>query len=620
MRDTISTIAVRVRTLVAQNLATFLVVHLCFTALTLLLFTPLLGVLFRLAMHFSSRQVLADTDIIYFLMSPYGIIVLIAFSALLLTLVIFEQGVLMAAYIGAAEGTGVSLAQLLRRTALNGLRILKFSIILTVRLLLIALPFLAGAAAVYLLVLGRYDINYYLSTKPPEFIGAAIIIAIIIFALLLILIVKLLSWSLTLPLILFQKIEPKESFAKSAAIVSGAKKLVALLLTGWGLSIFLLGLLLAWIFRVSSYFLIPIFSHSIPLLLGVIGLLIVLLFVANFIVAALASASFSGLIIELARYFSLPVSFDKLSGSEHRWRLNLSLPRLVLLAVAAFAASAGVGLWLVNSVPPPGEVAIIAHRGAAGRAPENTLASVRAAIEDQADWVEIDVQESLDGEVVVIHDSDFMKLAGVDLRVWEASLEQISGLDVGAWFDSGFAGEPVPTLAAVLEECAGKAKVLIELKYYGHDKELEQRVIDIVEQHEMVDEVAIMSLKFDGVQKIRKLRPDWRAGLLSAQVIGTMTQLDVDFLAVNRAMASRTFIRSNQTAGKKVFVWTINDRMSMFSMIMGGIDGIITDEPALARRVTAEIAELNPVERLLVHTAVRIGKPMPEKRYRDQSP
>ena len=69
-----------------------------------------------------------------------------------------------------------------------------------------------------------------------------------------------------------------------------------------------------------------------------------------------------------------------------------------------------------------------------------------------------------------------------------------------------------------------------------------------------------------------------------------------------------------------MFVWTVNDKMSMFRMMSLGVDGIITDEPALARQVMAERSELNVVERLLIHTAVIIGKPLPQKNYRDQSP
>ncbi|MCK5515484.1 MAG: hypothetical protein KAI39_01320, partial [Desulfobulbaceae bacterium] len=239
---------------------------------------------------------------------------------------------------------------------------------------------------------------------------------------------------------------------------------------------------------------------------------------------------------------------------------------------------------------------------------------------DGTDWIEIDVQESSDGEVVVIHDSDFMKLAGVNLKVWNGTLQQLKEIDVGSWFSPDFSNERVPTLAEVLNEAQGKARVMIELKYYGHDQQLEQLVVDIVEQAEMVNDVAIMSLKYDGVRKIRKLRPDWVVGLLSAKAIGNTAKLDVDFLAVNMAMATPKFISKAQSAGKQLFVWTVNDQISMSRIISMGVDGIITDEPELARTVLTERLNMSSVERLLIHTAVLLGRPIPQKTYRDQSP
>ena len=244
-----------------------------------------------------------------------------------------------------------------------------------------------------------------------------------------------------------------------------------------------------------------------------------------------------------------------------------------------------IAVMLTHSARLEEDTLIMAHRGAALHAPENTLASVHRAISDSTDCIEIDVQETADGEVVVLHDSDFMKLAGVDRKVWDATLAQLRDIDVGSWFGSEFSGERVPTLLEVLEEARGESGVVIELKYYGHDQQLEQRVVDIVEQTEMADDVAIMSLKYDGIQKIRALRQNWTIGLLSAKAIGNLAELDVDFLAVNMSMAEPRLIRRAHASGKRVFVWTVNDPVSMSRMMSLGVDGIITDEPAMARAV-----------------------------------
>ena len=149
---------------------------------------------------------------------------------------------------------------------------------------------------------------------------------------------------------------------------------------------------------------------------------------------------------------------------------------------------------------------------------------------------------------------------------------------------------------------------------------LEERVIDVVERLDMIDEVMIMSLSYAGMQKVRLLRPDWTIGLLAAQAAGNLARLDVEFLAVSSRIATPQFIRSSQAAGKPVYVWTINDALNMSRMISLGVDGIITDEPELAREVLADRNELNSVERLLVQMAYLMGWQSPTSTYRDNSP
>jgi len=119
---------------------------------------------------------------------------------------------------------------------------------------------------------------------------------------------------------------------------------------------------------------------------------------------------------------------------------------------------------------------------------------------------------------------------------------------------------------------------------------------------------------------MKALRPHWRVGLLATTAIGDLTRLEADFLAVNAGMATSGFIRRARKASQDVFVWTVNDRLSMSRMISRGAVGLITDEPALAREVLSERAALSTPERLLLHTADLFGLQMNTKTYRDVSP
>jgi glycerophosphoryl diester phosphodiesterase len=213
-----------------------------------------------------------------------------------------------------------------------------------------------------------------------------------------------------------------------------------------------------------------------------------------------------------------------------------------------------------------------------------------------------------------------MNLADRDLKVWESTLKEIQEIDIGSWFNDGFSSERVPTLEDILAIAKGKCRVLIELKYYNHDIILEQRVAEIVEQAEMVGHVAIMSLKYKGIMDFRRIRPNWPVGLISTKVIGKISDLDVDFLAIDAAAAKPSVIRRIQSSGKKVYVWTVNDLVSMSRLISLGVDGIITDEPSLANDVRTKNITLTPLERFLLHTAVLLKTPTPQHFYRDQSP
>jgi len=169
----------------------------------------------------------------------------------------------------------------------------------------------------------------------------------------------------------------------------------------------------------------------------------------------------------------------------------------------------------------------------------------------------------------------------------------------------------------VLELCRNRAHVVIELKYYGHNQMLEQRVADIVGETDMTDQIIAMSLNADVAHTMKSLRPDWTVGLLTATAMGDLTTVDADFLAVHSKMATSAFIRRAHAAGTDVYVWTVNDHLNMFRMMTAGVDGLITDEPALARRVIETRAEMSSAERLMVAGALWMGmdikEPPPER-------
>jgi glycerophosphoryl diester phosphodiesterase len=301
----------------------------------------------------------------------------------------------------------------------------------------------------------------------------------------------------------------------------------------------------------------------------------------------------------------------------HRHVLRRTL--LIGLLIAAVALLGGLTDLLTHETDD--EIQVVAHRGAAGARPENTMAAFRLAIENKATWVELDVQESADGEVIVMHDSDYMKIAGVDLKTWDATTNALADIDIGSWFDPAYASERTPLLRDVLELAKDSGTgVLIELKYYGHDEMLEQRVADVVEETGMTDQVRAMSLKYEAVKKMKALRPDWTVGLLATATLGDLPALAADFLAVNMATTSVHLVRDARAEGKEVYVWTVNDPLSMSHMASLGVSGLITDEPALAREVLEQRTTLSAAERLVLALGSKLGLRVFDRVDRDASP
>jgi glycerophosphoryl diester phosphodiesterase len=599
------------------------VVHVIFTALGMILFSPLIAGMGRFLVGFSGRPALDDQDIVLFFLSPVGILAIIIILGLLVVVLAFEQAAMMRIAVGVKAGRDINVMHALMFSLLRVNRMFDFIIRLVARVLLMVTPFLLSAVAIAYWLLSEHDINYYLAQRPSQFWWAAMLMTLVLCGMFFFLIRKLIDWSLALPFLLFEDANPGSAFALSTRATSRDWSSIFWAVLVWLVLGLVLQTLLLLVLNILGSSLIPLVKGSLPVLVVLLGGLSLLWMLGNFLITTFTFGSFACLLAVFAEKQGIRID----ASTEERVRppikfrhINFTPRTLVSGLLIVVVAATLAGVWLIEGIQPVDKVEIIAHRGAAGKAPENTIAAIRQAMEDGADWIELDVQQTIDGEVVVFHDRDFMKLAGNPIRVEEASLAELGAIDIGSWFDVSFAAERVPTLKQALGMAKNEAKILIELKYYGDAPDLAQRVVEIVEASDMVQNSAIMSLKYDALASVRTLRPDWPIGLVSARVIGDLTQLDSDFLVVEKGMARSGFIRRAHDAGKKVFVWTINDPVSMSRMMSLGVDGIITDEPAMGRYVLEKRKDMNIAERLLVHSTSLFGQSFTATEYRDDSP
>lgn len=603
---------------VAWSLRNFIfIVYLGLQVAAFALITPIAGAVINLAVSFSDQSALTDQDIALFLLSPVGLVVGVGTASILLLAEVF--GFTFMAAVLRQNVRGLAGARMAIGLVMFRLRaLLVFSVLFVARVLALALPFLLGALLVAMWYLTEFDINYYLTFKPPEFKWAVALIVVIVLAMALALLVRLSQWAMALHLVLFGNVKPTKAFSGSAELMQGQTTRLRVEIVIW--------ILIRVALAVGAGALAGVVLNMIPLHVGS-GLKLALFatamvglgwMVSGLVISAISLGALAAL---LDGFYDGPGTEPPLEAVPQAG----SLRKTLILTAVGVGGLAIAGFWtggaFLDDIRTEDRVEIIGHRGAAGLRPENTMASIEKAIEDGADWVEIDVQETADGEVVVMHDSDFMKLAHVNLKIWDATMADIESIDIGSWYDPAYSDQRAPLLRDALAAVGGTpSRLLIELKYYGHDVDLENRVIALVEDMEMEDRVAFMSLKYPAVLKMHELRPNWRVGVLAATAVGDLAGLQADFIAVNTAMANARVINSVESAGKDLYVWTVNDPLEMSRMISRGVNGLITDEPALARQVLAARAELSTPERLILWVSQILGLEMNTKDYRDESP
>jgi len=594
------------------NWRLFLGIHIAVNILSLTVLTPLFTLLMGWLILASGNKALTDEDILFFALSPVGMLVVVLVGALYTTMVIFQQAAMITAGHRVTSRQAVSIPKLGRYLLAKFWPLFRLAFRMVGRTILIAAPFLAVCGLIYYLFLTEFDINFYLTAKPPVYWWAGGLILLCLLGMAGIQLRVFAGWILALPLLLLNRENPVGVLKLSCkASASMRLPIIVTLLALFLLNAGLLGIV-SLLADHAVDGVVALAGDSLQVMAYLLGGLVVAWLVAN---VAITFFSNSILSLVILYFFArlVPIAGDKnldkrLAPMRPARAWHISSAKLAGLALIV-TLTAGLAISImIDRLDFETHTLVIAHRGASADAPENTLAAIELAISEGADWVEIDVQETREGEVVVIHDSDLKKIGGSALKVFEASLVKLQSVDIGSWKNPSFHDQRVPTLQQVLALCKGRIKIVIELKYYGREERLEKRVANLVEAAGMQDEIVVMSLSYPSIQKMKSIRPDWTVGLLSSVAIGDITRLDADFFAVNANFTNRSFIKTAHNRNRQVMVWTVNDPISMSAMMSQGADGIITDKPGLASAVRAERAKLGMHERIMIQLASMIGK------------
>ena len=226
--------------------------------------------------------------------------------------------------------------------------------------------------------------------------------------------------------------------------------------------------------------------------------------------------------------------------------------------------------------------ALMAHRGNSGLAPENTLAAFARAMQTKAEWIELDVHLSADGEVVVMHDGTVDRCTDGHGLIAEMTLAEIKELDAGSWFGEEFAGERVPTLAEVVALVGERLRINVEIKSAA-DPLSSLKVVQVLKDRGVLARSMISSF---GLEALIETGKHWPEGLL-ALITGRAADLDVVIehglqgLNVGYWEVDEAMVRRAHEAGVKVMIWTMDDPARWDEFADLGVDCICTNVPHL---------------------------------------
>ena len=237
---------------------------------------------------------------------------------------------------------------------------------------------------------------------------------------------------------------------------------------------------------------------------------------------------------------------------------------------------------------------VTAHRGDSAYFPENTIPAFQSAIDKNSDWIELDVQEAMDGTIIVMHDSNFRRTVGLNKNVWDLSYYEIRSLDAG--------GSYIPTLEEVVSLAKGRIKLNIEIKPSGHEKNLERSVAEIISAYELENECIVSSFSASSLKKIKNFNSDIQTGYIMSMIIGDVSSVEyADMFSINSAFASRILVESIHNCGKQVLVWTVNSKSEIIRMKEYDVDNIITDNPQYASDILESSRSDTLMSRIIIY-------------------
>ena len=587
------------------NLGTLIKFEVLFKAILGIILMPFAILGFSLSMKLTGYTYLTIENIFNFLLNPITLIMLVLLIIYLTIVTIFDISSLIILYDISYKKEKISTTDLIRLSLSKCKRILNIKNISVSFLVLFLMPFLSIGVST----------NVITSIKIPEFIMDFInsnsTLSIMYFIVYLLLLSLMLKWLYSLHYMVLENKSFKEARKNSKELIKG-NKIIDIL------KIFLVQIITSIIyilFILLGVFIIIFFSKifSSTNIIESISITIVWLFIVlvlilfSFISNAISYATISALFYkhktdknEKINHINYKQIIKEKKQSKVFKYIFVIIIFLALIGGSLFTYQVITGKTNLN-IEYVRKMEITAHRGASVKYPENTMSAFRGAKELGADWIELDVQQTKDKQIVVSHDTNLLRVTGVNKDIIDMNYSEIEKLDAGSFFNKKFKDEKIPLLSEVLEYAKNNnIRLNIELKPTGKETDFEKQVVDLIKKYDFENRCVITSQMYDVLKNVKKVNKDIKTVYVMSIAIGNITDAkSADAFSVEASNVNTYLVSKVHNEGKELYAWTVNTEESISKMIDMNVDNIITDNIELGKELVEKSKNSNLINEFI---------------------
>ena len=581
----------KVKDMIFYNLKELIIFQLVFKVTSFLIFMPLFLNLFNIIMKVTGYNYLTLENITGFIVNPLVIILLIMLILFMMMFNFFDLSTIIVLLDASYQKKAVDIKEALGISLKKSLQVFKINNLPLAFMLLFLIPFLnIGIAS-----------GFVSSISVPEFvmdyINNNILFKIIFWLIFSGLLIILLRWLYAIHYYVLENNNFRQARAKSIKLNAKNRLLDLIKMIVVQLIIFLLYIIFLFL-GIAIIYLIYLSLKKIVVVSSIFITIIGIFLGLSLVIVALLSTPISYACMSALFYQNKIKSGEKIKHiqfnkikkitiSTVRWRrFKTSLVLCSVLTGSVFTYGLVTGRYNFN-IEYIKKQEITAHRGSSIKYPENTMLAFIGALNEQANWIELDVQQTKDDVLVVSHDNNLKRTTGKDINITDVNYDEIEEIDVGSYLNSNYPISYIPRLEDVIKwASSNNMKVNIELKLNGMENDLEEKVIALIKKYNFEDNCVVASGKYEVLEKVKEIDDDIKTAYVMSFFYGDIIKLDkVDVFSIEASSINSELVKKIHNNGKEIYAWTVNNSDSINKMLELNVDNIITDDVELAYRL-----------------------------------